>query len=295
MPKRTNEFQHLIVLIELLLTNTKAEVTESKELMDNILGKPREVDVVIEYNDGVHKHVTSVECTGTSTSRAATVTWVEQMIGKHTSLPTNKLVLVSQSGFTSSAQRKADHLHIDAMTIQQAEEFDWEPVITNIDQVGVESFLLPYLTKIRLIFRGDPPEDLDISSLDLMNSTLYDSEGNAVDKPCGLVKKWISDPAFIDRLNEIAFDDADTVLSFKRILHEGCYLIDGESNTRPIIAIEVEARCRKEISKVPMKQGSFGDAQISHGTGSSFGHSIQVVMAQKQDDDAKIAISFKKS
>jgi hypothetical protein len=39
--------------------------------------------------------------------RPASVTWVEQQIEKHSHLPTHRLVLVSWSGFSQAAQRKA--------------------------------------------------------------------------------------------------------------------------------------------------------------------------------------------
>jgi hypothetical protein len=46
VPKRSNEFQHLVTLIERLLSGSDARVTESKDLTDNIIGKPREVNIV---------------------------------------------------------------------------------------------------------------------------------------------------------------------------------------------------------------------------------------------------------
>ena len=97
MPKRSNEFQHLVTLIERLLADPDARVTESKELIDRVTGELREVDIVIEWSDGVRDIVIGVECT--ATSRPASVEWVERMWGKHSSLPTDKLVLVSRSGF----------------------------------------------------------------------------------------------------------------------------------------------------------------------------------------------------
>jgi hypothetical protein len=76
-------------------------VTESKFLHDASLGIDREVDIVVEGTFDGDPVVTSIEVT--EVGRPATVEWAERLIGKHRSLPTNRLMLVSKSGFTSSA------------------------------------------------------------------------------------------------------------------------------------------------------------------------------------------------
>jgi hypothetical protein len=76
-------------------------VTESKFLHDASLGIDREVDIVVEGSFDGDPVVTSIEVT--EVGRSATVEWAERLIGKHRSLPTNRLMLVSKSGFTSSA------------------------------------------------------------------------------------------------------------------------------------------------------------------------------------------------
>jgi hypothetical protein len=116
MPKRSNEFQHLILLIEKALRPQGANVTESKELLDHILSEEREVDIVIELVDGIHPVTIGVECKGGGKKpRRATVEWVEQMWGKHLTLPTDKLILVAKAGFTPSAEKKAAFWNIETL------------------------------------------------------------------------------------------------------------------------------------------------------------------------------------
>jgi hypothetical protein len=55
---------------------------------------------------GVYEIVVSVEAVGRS--RRATVEWVEQMVSKHKDLPTNKLVLVAEKGFSKQARVLAE-------------------------------------------------------------------------------------------------------------------------------------------------------------------------------------------
>ncbi|MER7680825.1 hypothetical protein [Streptomyces sp. NPDC096934] len=81
-------------------------VTESKMLIDAVRNIEREVDVVIEGEFDGEPMIISVEVI--EHSRPATVTWVDGMLRKHRDLPTNRLLLVSKSGFTSTALAAID-------------------------------------------------------------------------------------------------------------------------------------------------------------------------------------------
>jgi len=106
MPQRTNERQQIIELLKTMAAAPNCTVTPSKFLTDAVTEEQREVDVVAEYRiDGGDTMVQSFEVT--AAERPADVTWVEQTIAKHEHLPTNQLVLVSWSGFTKPAMRKA--------------------------------------------------------------------------------------------------------------------------------------------------------------------------------------------
>ena len=58
-----------------------------------------------------HEVIVSVEAKGSRnlTARPVDVGWVEEYIEKHRNLPTSKLVLVSESGFTDAARKQAEH------------------------------------------------------------------------------------------------------------------------------------------------------------------------------------------
>ncbi len=68
-------------------------------------GADREVDVVVRGTQAGHEVIVSVEAM--SRSRKADREWVDQMVGKHADLPTSKLVLVSEKGFTRDARAAA--------------------------------------------------------------------------------------------------------------------------------------------------------------------------------------------
>jgi len=133
MPKRTNVFQQLIHAIEVQLNND-ALVTESRFLPDWATGDEREADIVIETGVGSYS-MRIIECR--DHVRPQNIEWVDQMYGKHGQMA-NKLVLVSKSGFSASAKRKAEALGIETLTFEEAKEVDWTQIAGNLSQVQVE-------------------------------------------------------------------------------------------------------------------------------------------------------------
>jgi hypothetical protein len=125
MPKRSNEFQQIIYMIQKQLAG-QAFVSESKMLRDKITDADVEVDVVIEAAVAGVNIAIGVECT--AQKRPATVEWVSEMIGKHQGLPLDKTILVSKSGFTEGAIKKANGLGVETITLERAEQLDWQGV-----------------------------------------------------------------------------------------------------------------------------------------------------------------------
>jgi hypothetical protein len=110
MPKRTNTFQAVVLAIKQHLAG-EAIVTESEELPDLISGEKREVDICIKVQIAGHPVIISLECR--DHKRPQAVGWVEEMQSKHSRLPTDRLVLVSKSGFTPKALAKAESFGIE--------------------------------------------------------------------------------------------------------------------------------------------------------------------------------------
>ncbi|MBV1930357.1 MAG: restriction endonuclease [Porticoccaceae bacterium] len=122
MPKRSNSFQQLVFSIQHQITSD-ATVTESKYLIDRQTGSEVEVDIVIQASPGDAQVIIGIEVR--DRSRRATVEWVRESLGKHATLPTHKLVLISKSGFTKEALNKAEQNDIDALTLEDAEDYPW--------------------------------------------------------------------------------------------------------------------------------------------------------------------------
>jgi hypothetical protein len=128
VPKRTNVFQEVVAIIQDHMAGD-ATVEESALLTHSVTGEPREVDVVLRSTVAGHEVIVSVEAT--ARGRKADTTWVEAMIEKHRNLPTSKLVLVSQAGFTESARAQAEAANAIALTPEDLDSADPAFVVVN--------------------------------------------------------------------------------------------------------------------------------------------------------------------
>jgi len=122
MPQRTNPFQRLIAMVVELLEDGE-EVRESVEFPDPVTGQPREVDIVVVRGklNGQPVRI-GIECVDHSNSEKKTkpkadVPWVEGQDRKHSRLGrVDKLLLVSKTGFWSTAKQVAESLGHRAIT-----------------------------------------------------------------------------------------------------------------------------------------------------------------------------------
>jgi Restriction endonuclease len=113
MPKRSNEFQRLVAMLT-ALSSEGATVHESVEVMEIASKASREVDVVAVGTVAGHQSIVCIECR--DWKRPQDVQWVEQARTKFDDLGANVRVLVSSSGFTKLALKKAARHNIKTIT-----------------------------------------------------------------------------------------------------------------------------------------------------------------------------------
>jgi len=123
MPRRSNDFQRVIALINACLRES-GTVRESALLVDTSNRQEREVDVLISSTIADYPVNIAVEVI--DHRRKADSPWIEKMYAKHLHLPTDKLVLVSRAGFYKPALDKAKSFGIETMTFQEALKTDWD-------------------------------------------------------------------------------------------------------------------------------------------------------------------------
>lgn len=165
----------------------------------------REVDIVIRVIVSGYELIISVECT--DKGRPASVEWVEQSCSKHQDLPTQKLVLVSKSGFTKAAFSKALSMGAEPISLEDAKRVDWTKYVGRYSKlffasinavtvvIPVSSTFLPddfrngIPMKTRVLspdgkFRATAEE---ISNAALSKKQIFDSTIGKMDKTIGRV------------------------------------------------------------------------------------------------------------
>jgi hypothetical protein len=178
MPKRSTPFQAIVHLVRRDVAQPGVTVTESKFLRDAVLGIEREVDIVIEGEFDGEPVTLSIEVI--EHKRRASLTWVEQIIAKHRNLPTNRLLLISRSGFTPNALAAIAQEGGRVQALQP--EFitdDGQPVIRhlfaeaiNYDPTSCNVHLHPSGDE-RIIVAGAPDTDIYAADGSLLGPLTY--------------------------------------------------------------------------------------------------------------------------
>ncbi len=153
MPKRTNEFQELVTLVQRALAPKGATVTASALVDVPGQTSQREIDVLIESGVGPYRIKIAVEAR--DTGRKMDQTQFEGLLAKYQSegsIKVNKLVIVTHHGFFEPVIERAQLLgnQVELLSYRQAKNTDWAKM------TGMIRFALPpHLCH----FRFDPPVD----------------------------------------------------------------------------------------------------------------------------------------
>jgi phosphate uptake regulator len=152
VPKRSNDFQRLIKLIEQQLAPSGARVEESAMLPDLVDGEAVEIDTLISLAVGARTLRTAVECR--DCSRKQTKPWIRELIGKYQHLAVDRVVAVSKLGFSAGAERVAAHAKIETRSLEQAAQLDWARELTDLTAFRVEDRTYEHLEDTRVVLRG---------------------------------------------------------------------------------------------------------------------------------------------
>lgn len=285
MPKRTNDFQDLIHLLEHQLAPAGARVRASQLMKDAVSGEEREVDIVIEHKSGIHPVRIGIEVI--AHKRRASSTWIEGISAKHRDLPIHKSIAVSKSGFYKPALEKAEALKIDALTLKEACDLDWPSRLDAIPHIRVESFLRPYLTGATLIL-AEEDSLAQFQAADLPNVTLFTPTEHRRGTVAEVLNRLLSDEKLVSEAEEKSFTDAGTVLDGELRLEKGSYAKLPDGSRHPVHGIRFQAKCRKEISEATLDKGRYRDTAVVLASATSMGHDIHMAFSQRSEEDLPV-------
>jgi hypothetical protein len=118
VPKRTNDFQALIALVEGQLAASGVRVVESEMLADRLTGELREVDVCVHAIVSGKDVTLALVCR--DHKRKADQIWIDTLRGKYANLPVDNVIAVARAGFANTARAAAEKARIQTLTLEEA-------------------------------------------------------------------------------------------------------------------------------------------------------------------------------
>lgn len=294
MPRRTNWFQRLVKVVEQNLASDDAEVIESALLLDRITGSEREVDILIRSQSGPHEVTLGVECVGGET-RPADVTWVEKIAGKHRDLPIDRSILVSKTGFSKNAIAKAAILRMETLTLSDALNTDWR----------AELYMWPASLEVKtpklletqvLLTVFDEESQCRLRSLTgspLEDRHIYTNAGVQVGTFQEIVNRALNHDEVKKHWGEMPVPGVESVyaLPVEYVDLEGSYVLTDEGEKIIFSGIKIIGFMTYEVTDVPWKLGSYGDAAVSYAS-FPFEEKTVTVVATERRGKAPVARIF---
>jgi len=123
-PRQGKVLEELVTALEKALSDSSDVTVHSPMVLpDRTTGRSREHDVVLEITQGHHSVLVAMECR--DRSRPIGVPQVEAFWAKCQDTGINQGVIVSTAGFYNTAKKKADHLGIRCIDMEEVESFEW--------------------------------------------------------------------------------------------------------------------------------------------------------------------------
>lgn len=126
MPKRTNDFQDLLELICRALNHASVKITSPAMVTDNCGHGEREIDILMEATYGPYRIRVAVEAK--HEKEPMTIDNYDSYVHRHSGtckIPVDKLILVTQAGFSTYVKKKALSEGVHPLTLEEAKAKDW--------------------------------------------------------------------------------------------------------------------------------------------------------------------------
>jgi hypothetical protein len=227
---------------------------------DRLGGEAQEVDVLIEEPFGQYRLLIGVECR--NSKRPATIEWVQQMRGKHLHR-TDKLVLLSRSGFSEAAIDEAQRHGIVTMALAEASRADWTTIVNKLMEVFLGQFSFDIRNGYAVL-----AEDYGSSEEPLISAAeqIYSSDGLGLGPVGEIARERLRQPDAGKDLMELFYANQDrnrATATFQ--VPEGSYLIDAAGTKWRVRAIKLEIECQLRMTPIPLRHGVVGTEHVAWG------------------------------
>jgi hypothetical protein len=296
MPKRTNPFQQFVYLIQHQMKDrADTVVTESKILIDRQTGQQRETDIAVECSPNGVPYVLAFECN--KHSRKTTIEWVERMLKKHEHL-SDKLVLVTQKGFTRTGLDLARRHRAETVTLTAAKHTDWPAQIDGFTELLFANF--DFILKLYTVEYDLPAGAPHFTNGQTVQMT--DSAGKSASLPTALDELLRDYELFGKHAMQLLYElppekrKSEHIVKVEYTPPQGLAVVLAQgaiSYRLRKIAFSVGAK----MGETPLKldHGTYNDMRVAFAaakvdSGGLAGHDVQFVLTEQQGQPPKAAI-----
>jgi hypothetical protein len=280
VPKRSNEFQEVVYIIQTHLSDD-AVVRESEELLDLQTGAKREVDVCVHSTVAGYDVIVSVECR--DHRRPQSVGWVDEMHTKHQRLPTNLLVLASSSGFTKEALAVAEKYGIETVVPGSIDQKFGADVTRRLDALWIKGVSA---TVQRVVATVEPSDGLPEQRVVLLpDNLLFSSDGQELTSALDLASTILKKADFRDSMRDATGEEKSFYLELDaaRLREETSVEMFlrkedvPEPFLRRVTRLEVSGPVIVHVARMPLKHGEIRGSAYSYGTAVTGEHDVLFV------------------
>jgi hypothetical protein len=288
VPKRSNDFQRLIKLLEQQLAPIGASVEESAMLPDLVDGEAVEVDSLITLAVGPRVLRTAIECR--DCSRKQTKPWIRELIGKYEHLAVDHVVAVSKLGFSAGALRLAAHANIETRSLEEAVGADWARELQELTSFHLEDLTYEHLEDTRVVLRGrysSPPAfSSSLAETFVAILTRESSAGPARYRIMSLretIQRLTDQPKHDALVAHACAAAPDGIARIWMQMPAHSYIYDVEKKSHAVSRIMISLRRTARAVDVRLEHRSYGT--------NAAGESIALAMGSSPDGDADVVLT----
>jgi hypothetical protein len=288
MPKRSNEFQRLITLIEGQLAPIGATVEESAMLSDACSGQQREVDILIRCPVGERLMSVAIECR--DHRRKADSTWMDQLRGKFESLPIDRLVAVSRCGFSAGATARAKLWNIETITLQSATKLNWAAAILSL--AGFE-VIGQHFTIERFQITLEYPADYDDGQTPRNLGKLLHLPDGRTTSLLPFMKRLVERRESRDAFMQLAPKVDSQILSVSvEFPLDRAVFLDSRGGRVSLTRVDMEVRCDFLRQQGFLQHGKYGEVAVAFGGGTIKGVPFNLALTECNGRGVNAALAF---
>lgn len=259
MAREGRKFEKLILLLESIDLDNTAVITSPDYLIDKDSGVKREVDISIRYKIGTISLLIILECRDRTSVQGSP--WVEEVSSKMKSVNADKAIMISSSGFSEPAHKKAKHNCIELRTYSQIDKndifswlkFEYLTLVQKryqLDYVGIDIYedeeieesIIPKLEKYRNIKALDDQFKLNVDDKIVnLNYIFWDSLGVEADT---LFKTFP-----VKEINKVA---KQFIFNFTN--RKSCFQLFAGERTIDIKRITFNTHCWRDVEQIPISK-----------------------------------------